>query len=244
MKGKIYVTGIGPGNSDMMCGRALQVIKKSTLIVGYKKYIALIESLIEEKEVFSNGMRGEKIRCEKALEYAEKGETVALVSSGDPGIYGMAGLMLEIAEQKKSSVEIEVVPGISAFNAAAALLGAPLMHDFAVISLSDLLTDWKVIEKRLEAASSADFVIALYNPRSKSRVKQLDGALEIMLSFKNPATPVGIVKNAFRKNQEKYITTLEKINEFTIDMYTLIVIGNSQTYVRGEKIITPRGYKL
>lgn len=243
-KGKIFVVGLGPGDREHMTYAALQAIEASDTIVGYKTYIKLIEGLIENKRVISSGMRREIDRCEKTLELAMGGSMVALISSGDAGVYGMAGIMHEIAIEKKADIEVEVIPGITAANAAAAALGAPMMHDYVVISLSDLLTDWSLIEKRLKCAGEGDFIVCLYNPKSMGRQKQIEIAQEILLKHKNKDTPVGIVRNAKRKGETKVITTLEKMLEENIDMVTMVIIGNSNTKVEDGIMVTPRGYRL
>lgn len=243
-RGKIYVVGIGPGGLEHISPRALKVIKESEIIIGYKTYIQFIEELLKDKEIIDSGMKREVERCHLTLDKAVEGNTVALISSGDAGVYGMAGIMLEIKLERNSDIEIEVVPGITAANAAAAALGAPLMHDFAVISLSDLLTDWNLIKKRLEYAAMGDFVITLYNPKSKGRVHQIEEAREIFLKHKPSSTPVGIVKNAKRQGEEITITDLENMLKYPIDMLTVIIIGNSNTYVKNGAMITPRGYSL
>lgn len=243
---KIFVTGIGPGLYEHMTEAARKSLEEADIILGYKTYIDIIKDLIGDKEVLSSGMRREIDRCEKALELAEQGKTVCLVSSGDAGVFGMAGIMLEIVENNKSDVEVTIIPGVSAANAAAATLGAPLMHDYAVISLSDLLTDWAVIEKRLHAAGEGDFIITLYNPKSKGRPHNIEKAQEILLKYKDPKTPVGIVRNAKRENESCLITELGQMNKAEIDMFSMVIIGNSKTYVTKDfkKMITPRGYQL
>ncbi|QEK11818.1 precorrin-3B C(17)-methyltransferase [Crassaminicella thermophila] len=242
--GKIYVVGLGPGDRLHMSERARRAILDSEAVVGYKTYIHLIEDLLEGKEVIDSGMRKEVERCNLTLDKALEGKNVSIISSGDAGVYGMAGIMLEVVNEKKVQVEIEVIPGITAANAAASVLGAPMMHDFAVISLSDLLTDWELIKKRIECASIGDFVVALYNPKSKGRVHQIEEAREIMLKHKLPNTPVGIVRNAKRSGEEVVITDLENMLNHSIDMFTVVIIGNAKTYVKNGKMITPRGYHL
>lgn len=239
---KIYVIGIGPGDREQMSFTALNAIEDSNVIVGYKTYIDLIEDLLEGKEVVNSGMKREVERCQLTIDKALEGNRVSIVSSGDPGVYGMAGIMLEMVDKQDLDLEVEIVPGISAANAAAASLGSPLMHDYAIISLSDLLTDWEVIKKRLNAASEADFVIALYNPRSKGRRTQIEEAREIFLKHRDKNTPVGIVRNAKRAGEEVVITTLEKMLEEEINMFTMVIVGNSNTYSSNGKMITPRGY--
>lgn len=242
----IYVVGIGPGDRLAMTVEAEKIIKDSDIIVGYKTYLDLISELIADKEVVSTGMTKEVERCTRAIEISleNPNKIVSIVSSGDSGIYGMAGLVYELAEKLKYRGKIKVVPGVTSSVAAAALLGAPIMHDYATISLSDLLTPWDLIEKRIELSSEADMVICLYNPRSKTRVRQLPRAVELMLKHKDGNTPVGIVKDAYRENQVVYTTTLDSIDYGDIDMRTVIIVGNKTSYINDGKIITPRGYKL
>lgn len=229
-----------------MSARALEALQYADVIVGYKTYIDLIKDLIQEKKVISTGMTREKERCAAAVEQAAAGHRVAVVSSGDPGVYGMAGLILEMLEARGQlkTTPVQIIPGITSATASAARLGAPLMHDFAVISLSDLLTPWETIEKRLEAAARADFVIVLYNPASKKRDWQIKKAREICLDYKTPTTPVGIVKNAARKDEEIYITDLSGMLDYPIDMLTTVIVGNRSTRRVEGFIITPRGYAL
>ncbi|WZL71770.1 precorrin-3B C(17)-methyltransferase [Clostridiaceae bacterium 35-E11] len=243
-QGKVYVVGLGPGDRQHMSHRALEAIKDSEVIIGYKTYIDLVKDLLENKEVIDSGMRKEVERCNLTLDKALEGKKVSIISSGDAGVYGMAGIMLEVKYERDCDLEIEVVPGITAASAAASALGAPMMHDFAVISLSDLLTDWELIKKRIECAAMGDFIIALYNPKSKGRVHQIEEAREIILRYKSPQTPVGIVKNAKREGEEIYIANLENMLQYPIDMLTVVIIGNTKTYVKDGKIITPRGYAL
>ena len=243
---KIYVIGLGPGLHSHMTEAAKASLEAADVIVGYKTYIKLIEGLVDGKTILESGMRKERDRCKECLDLAKDGKPVALVSSGDAGVYGMAGIMLEMAESEDADVDIEVVPGISAANAAAATLGAPLMHDYCVISLSDLLTDWDVIKKRIRCAGEGDFVVALYNPKSKGRPTNINTCQEILLKYKSKDTPVGIVRNAKRADEHMEITTLEKMCESDIDMFSMVIIGNSKTYVSkdGKTMITPRGYQL
>ncbi|ALC15418.1 adenosylcobyric acid synthase (glutamine-hydrolysing) [Desulfuromonas soudanensis] len=245
MSGKLYVVGIGPGGAEHMTPAARAAIGAATTVVGYQTYLELLPELLEGKKLVSSGMMKEVERCRRALEIAGSGETVALVSSGDAGIYGMAGLVLELAENwPGKKPEIEIVPGVSAVQAAAALLGAPLMHDFAVISLSDLLTPWETIRRRLEAAAGADFVVALYNPRSRGRVTQIVEAREILLRHRSPQTPVGLVRNACRAGETVTVSDLSSFLEHDIDMFTVVIIGNGATRVDGAgRMVTPRGYQ-
>ena len=238
------MVGIGPGNLENMSIRAVEVIKSSDCIIGYKTYINLIKDLVEGKEVINSGMRAEIDRASLAIEKAEAGKVVSVISSGDPGVYGMAGLVLEVAKNAGQKIPVEVVPGIPSENAAAALLGAPLMHDHVTISLSDLLTPWEVIEKRVTLAAEGDFVVVLYNPKSSERKWQIEKTVEILLSKKSADTPVGIVKSAMRKKQNVTITNLGEVLEHPIDMTTILIIGNSTTFVYDNYMVTKRGYKV
>lgn len=238
--GKLFVVGIGPGNLENMSAQAVEALRSADIVAGYSGYIEYVKPFIQGKEVFQNGMTGEIERCSYAAAKVREGKTVCLISSGDAGLYGMAGPALETAPD----IDVEIIPGISAAFAAAAKLGAPLMHDTALISLSDKLTDYALIKKRVALAAEADFVIALYNPKSKTRITYIEEAVNLMLQFKPPATPVGIVKNACRKNEEIIVTTLDKIDYGTIDMFTIVIIGNKDSYLRNGMIITPRGYNL
>jgi cobalt-precorrin 5A hydrolase/precorrin-3B C17-methyltransferase len=254
-QGKLYVVGTGPGAVEHITPYARQAIAESDAIVGYGTYIDLIRELIKDKEVFSTGMTQEIDRCGKAVELALQGKTVSVISGGDPGIYAMAGLVFEIVRaevRKRGSAEttnnsigvtVEVVPGISALNACAARLGAPLMHDFASISLSDRLTPWELIEKRLDAAAMADFVIVLYNPKSKGRATHIGRAREIIMKHRAPDTPVGIVKGAMRADEKVVLTDIERMLDAEIDMQTTVIIGNAKTFRWNNLMITPRGYE-
>ncbi len=245
MNGKLTVVGIGPGGAAHMTPASRVAIETADVVAGYKTYLELVPELLEGKRLVSSGMRKEIERCRNALHEAAEGRRVALISSGDAGIYGMAGLVLELAEDQGLDVEIEIVPGVSAVQAAAARLGAPLMHDFAVISLSDLLTPWKTIRQRLEAAAGADFVIALYNPRSKGRTRQILEAREVLLRHRPGATPVGIVRNATRDNETVTVSDLEHFTDETIDMFSLVLIGNAATRIDSKgRMVTPRGYAV
>ena len=238
--GKIYVVGIGPGKKENMTFRAYEAMENSDIIVGYKTYVDLVKEYDPGKEMKSSAMTKEVDRCTEVLELARQGKTVSLISSGDAGVYGMAGIMLEIADE---DMEVEVIPGITATNAAAAIAGAPIMHDYATISLSDLLTDWELIKKRLELAAQGDFVVSIYNPKSRGRVTQIEEAREIMMKYKPKSTPVAIVRNAGREDERYILTTLEEMLNHEIDMLTIVLIGNSNTFVKNGKIITPRGYE-
>lgn len=241
-KGKLYIVGIGPGGADHITFAAKKAIESSTTIVGYKTYLELIHDLLSGKEVISSGMTKEIDRAWQAISRARDGEIVSLVSGGDPGIYAMAGLVFEILCNKNLDLEMEVIPGIAAINGCAARLGAPLMHDFASISLSDLLTPWKVIEKRLHHAAAADFVIVLYNPKSKKRTEHIQKAQDIIMKYRAPETPAGIVTAATRKEETVVVTTLKKIAEAHIGMQSTVIIGNSKSFIWNGYMITPRGY--
>jgi len=225
-----------------MTPAAAAALHDAEVIVGYKTYLDLVADFLTNKEVIASEMMKEVERCRKSLQMAESGKSVALVSGGDPGIYAMAGLVYQLAEEMNCSCTIEVIPGIAAVNGCAAVLGAPLMHDFAAVSLSDLLTPWPLIEKRLAAAAMADFVTAIYNPRSKKRTQQIVTAREIFLEHRLPSTPVGIVTAATREHEKAVVTTLENMLEEEITMQSTVIIGNTNTYVWKGKMITPRGY--
>ena len=239
---RIYVTGLGPGAGDQMTVKARKVLEHCPVIIGYTVYIDLIRESFKDKVFLSTPMRQEADRCRMAFREAEKGRDVAMVCSGDAGIYGMAGLIFEIGRDYPD-IEIEVVPGITAASGGAAVLGAPLMHDFAVISLSDLLTPWETIEKRLDAAAQADFVICLYNPSSRKRADHLQKACDIILQHRDPGNVCGIVRNIGRDGESCAIMTLEKLRDTGTDMFTTVFIGNSRTFELNGKMITPRGYK-
>ena len=240
----IYVIGIGPGSRDLMTQEAIAAMEDAEVIVGYKTYIKLVEDFIKDKEVVQNGMRKEVDRCQDAIDMAKTGKKVAVISSGDAGIYGMAGLILELITKQNLDIPVKVVPGVTASIGAAAVLGAPIMHDFCHISLSDLMTPWEVIEKRLRLAAEADFVICLYNPRSKGRSEHLAKAFKIMGEFKDGSTPIGIVKDVGRADQEKFICTFDTMDFERVDMTTMVIIGNKSTYIKDDLMITPRGYTV
>lgn len=228
-----------------MTVQAQHVLKTCDAIAGYTRYITLIKDFTEGKEIIKNGMRSEVERCKTAVETAHQGKTVAMVSSGDSGVYGMAGLILEIVQQGDySDVEVEIVPGVTSANACASVLGAPLMHDYVTISLSDWLTERSLIDKRLHAIGQGDFIAAIYNPRSKARPTIIDEARDILLQYKSADTPVGLVKNAYREGQQVVLTTLGEMLDHEIGMLTTIIVGNAQTYIKDGKMITPRGYGL
>lgn len=239
---KVTVIGLGPGGGADLTGRARAALEACDLIVGYTAYIDLVRADFPQKETLSTGMRREVDRCRAAVEAARTGKDVAVVCSGDSGVYGMAGLIYEVA-QEYDPIEIEVVPGITAACGGAAVLGAPLTHDFAVISLSDLLTPWEKIEKRLEAAAAADFVICLYNPRSHSRADYLQRACDILLRQKSPDTVCGFVQNIGREGERAVTLSLQELRDNTeVDMFTTVFIGNEETTLIGGKMVTPRGY--
>jgi precorrin-3B C17-methyltransferase len=238
------VVGIGPGARNEISQRAWNALKDSETIVGYKLYVDLVKDIIGTKQVIATAMRKEIERVEIAIQEALSGKTVSIISSGDPGVYGMAGLVLEVIAQKNIELSLEIISGIPAANASAAVLGAPLMHDYAVISLSDLLTPWETIEKRVKCAAEADYVIVLYNPKSAQREWQIEKTAHIIRQHKPPTTPVGIVKDASRENESVIITTLDKMISCPIDMTTVIIIGNSTTFRYRSYMITKRGYHV
>lgn len=237
---KLYVIGIGPGGREHMTLKAIDTIRECDVIVGYTPYIDYLGDLTEGKELYSTGMTGEIQRCKVAIEKTKEGKTTAIISTGDAGLYGMAGPILEMAED----IEVEIIPGVTSAFSAAAELGSPIMHDFASISLSDLMTPWEVIENRIEKSAEADFVIAIYNPRSKGRKDHLDKAIDIILKYRDKKTPVGIVRNSGREGTDIKITQLNNIDYNSVDMLSVLIIGNSNTYIKEDKIITPRGYNI
>ncbi|AHJ12822.1 MULTISPECIES: precorrin-3B C(17)-methyltransferase [Sulfurospirillum] len=240
MKNNIYVVGIGPGSLEHLSFRAYHVLKEVNVIIGHKTYVNLVKEYFPEKVFIKSGMKREVERCLETLEIAKSGKSVALISSGDAGVYGMAGIMLEIALD--NGFNVEIIPGITSANASASVVGAPIMHDHATISLSDLLTDWELIKKRVDLASQGDFVISFYNPKSKSRLTQIAEAREIMLKHKNKDTVVAIVRNTGREGENHVLTSLENMLEHEIDMFTTVIVGNSKTFIKENKMITPRGY--
>lgn len=240
---KITVVGIGPGSDSDITPAAITAIKNASVIVAYKYYIRFIEHLVDTSStIIDTGMKKERQRVEEAILYAMKGEDVCIVSSGDAGIYGMAPLALEMCRQMNVDIEIEIVPGISAFQKAAALLGAPMGHDFCIISLSNLMISWELIEKRIRAAAEADFVTAVYNPKSNGRYWQLHRLREIFLESRSPSTPLGFVRQAGREEEAVSLTTLGEFNPDDVDMFTVVIIGNSQTFSHNGRMVTPRGY--
>ena len=240
---KVYVIGMGPGAYEQMTVKAVRTLEKCDVIVGYTVYIELLKEYFPDKRYLTTSMRQEAARCRMAFEEAAKGAVTAMVCSGDAGVYGMSGLMLEIG-QEYPHVKVEVIPGVTAANGGAAVLGAPLIHDFAVISLSDLLTPKEKIEKRLKAAAMADFVICLYNPSSRKRADYLKKACEYILEYQSPDTVCGYVRNIGREGEDAHILTLSELKDTEVDMFTTVYIGNSQTRNVDGKMVTPRGYRL
>lgn len=241
------MVGIGPGDLAHMSGKGHLAIREAEVIVGYNTYLELIRDILSpQQEIITSGMMQELERGTAAVRRAAEGRRVAVVSSGDAGVYGMAGVVLELIYklQLQEKIDCEVVPGISAVQAAAAALGAPLMHDFAVISLSDLLTPWEKIKERVAHAAQGDFVIALYNPKSVKRTWQIEEVREILLAYRSADIPVGIVRNAARAGEQVLISTIDDFTRQPIDMFSLVIVGNTQTYVVDGKMITPRGYEL
>lgn len=241
--GKLYAVGFGPGGYEHMTAKAIDVIRNADVITGYTTYVEMLKKYFPDKEYVATPMTKEMDRCRMAVDLADEGKTVAMVSSGDSGIYGMAGILLEIKAEKKSDVEIETVPGVTAASAAASVLGAPLMHDFAVISLSDLMTPFSLIMKRVDCAGQGDFIVCLYNPKSKKRVDYVEKAADILMKYRGADTPVGVVRHAGREEEEAYITSLGELKNAPVDMFSIVIIGNSNTYVKDGKMITPRGYE-
>ncbi|MBR6972808.1 MAG: precorrin-3B C(17)-methyltransferase [Bacteroidales bacterium] len=242
--GKIIVAGIGPGSEKDITPSVIEAVSQADAVVGYKYYFRFIEKYLKEGAVcLDTGMKQERDRAAQAMELAREGKTVCVISSGDSGIYGMAPLLWQMRSENKEDVEIETLPGISAFQKAASLLGAPIGHDLCLISLSDLMTPWLLIEKRIRAAAQADFITAVYNPKSHGRYWQLYRLVEIFLEEgRSPQTPVGCVRQAGREDEKVWTTTLSKLNPEDVDMFTVLIIGNSQTYLDGSAMITPRGY--
>jgi precorrin-3B C17-methyltransferase len=249
MEGKLYIVGVGPGHHDHMTFRAKQVIEESDTIVGYTTYVNLVEDLIQGKEIHSYAMTQEVERAHQCIDLAKEGKTVSLVSSGDPGIYGMAGLIFEVLAESgwdpKSGLHVELVPGVSALNSCASIIGSPLMTDFAVCSMSDLLVPWEIIVKRVEAAAKGDFVLVIYNPASKKRIHQLQDTRQILLKYRKPTTPVAIIKGAFRESETVIMTDLEHMENHAdqLGMISTVIVGNSSTYNFKDLMINPRGYK-
>jgi len=248
LTGKLFIVGVGPGHHDHMTFRAKQVIEESDTIVGYETYVNIVQDLIDGKDVYRYAMTQEVERAHQCIDLAKSGKIVSLVSSGDPGIYGMAGLIYEMLAESgwdpKNGLPVEIIPGISALNSCASIIGSPLMTDFAVLSMSDLLVPWEIIVKRVEAAAQGDFVIVIYNPSSKKRIHQLQDTIKILLKYRKPTTPVAIIKGAFRNSQSVVLTDLENITNYSdkLGMITTVIIGNSSTYNYKDLMINPRGY--
>lgn len=247
--GKLYLVGLGPGGLDHLTPAAQDALRQADTVVGYRPYVEQVSSLVEGKNIVSMELGQELERAAKAVDFAYAGHQVAVVSSGDTGIYGMAGPVFRVLVDRGWDGEnppLEVLPGVSAMQAAAAILGSPLMQDFCAISLSDLLTPWETIRQRLEAAAQGDFVVALYNPRSRRRNQQLQEARSILLGHRSGQTPVGIVREAYRPGQEITLTDLEHLIEHveSVDMVTLVLIGNSTSFVHRGRMVTPRGYEV
>ena len=251
MAGKLCIVGVGPGHHDHMTFRAKEAIAQSDTIVGYETYVNLVQDLIGGKTVYRYAMTQEVERARQCIELARSGKTVSLVSSGDPGIYGMAGLIYEtLAEagwdpRDGDDLPVEIIPGISALNSCASIVGSPLMTDFAVVSMSDLLVPWEIIEKRVRAAAQGDFVIVIYNPASKKRIHQLQDTRKLLLEYRKPATPVAIIKGAFRESETIVMTDLESLPDHSdkLGMISTVIVGNSSTYNYKDLMINPRGYK-
>lgn len=242
--GRLHVVGFGPGGREHMTLLAEETIRNADVVTGYTTYVNMLRPIFPEKEYKATGMMREVERCRMAIEDAMTGLDVAMVSSGDSGIYGMAGIVYQLADEMGADIEIDTVPGVTAASTAASVLGAPLMHDTAIISLSDLMTPIDLIMRRVELAAEGDFVVCLYNPKSRTRTEYLDRACEIISRKRSPETPVGIVRNAGREDQWSKVTTLGGLDSADVDMFCIVVIGNSQTYVSGGRMITPRGYRI
>lgn len=241
-RAKIFAVGIGPGGAEFLTPRAHEVLINADVVVGYRPYLELLGDLIADKEVLSTGMRGEVARCQAAIAKARQGDVVAVVSSGDAGIYGMAGLLLELEEKEEQPLDIEVVPGVTAANAAAAALGAPLMNDFAVLSLSDWLTPLEEIRRRVKAVAAADLVSVLYNPQSRSRRELLPEVIKEFISARGASTVVGTVRNAGRDGEKCWLGTLSELPVEEVDMVTVVLVGNSRSAVINNRMVTRRGY--
>lgn len=241
--GRLTVVGFGPGGYEDMTNRAVKAIEEAEVVIGYTTYVELLKRVFPEKEYAATPMMQEVKRCEMAVEMAERYDRIAIVSSGDSGIYGMAGIVIETAAKKHAKIDIEVVPGITAASAAAAILGAPLMHDFSVISLSDLMTPIDLIMQRIECAGMSDMIVCLYNPKSKKRTAYVEQAADILMRYRRNDTPVGVVRHAGREEQSAYLTTLGELKDAPLDMFCVVLIGNSATYIMDGKMITPRGYE-
>lgn len=239
---KLYVIGIGPGEYEQMTLKAIHAMEKSEVIIGYTVYVDLVKEHFPGKEFLTTPMKKEVDRCVMAFEEAKKGKVVSMICSGDAGVYGMSGLMYEVGVNYPE-VELEIIPGVTAATGGAAVLGAPLIHDFCLISLSDLLTPWEKIEARLLAAAEADFVVCLYNPSSRKRSDYLQKACDLMMQYKSPETVCGTVCNIGREGEEYQVMTLKELRDRQVDMFTTVFIGNSQTKEINGKMVTPRGYR-
>ena len=244
MAGKLHVVGFGPGGRDHMTNKAVETIRDADIVTGYTTYVDMIRPIFPDKTYKATGMMKEVERCRMAIQDALDGNDVAMISSGDSGIYGMAGIIYELADEMGADLEIDVVPGMTAASTAASVLGAPLMHDLAIISLSDLMTPLDLIMKRVDCAGQGDMIVCLYNPKSKTRTGYLDEARSILLRYRSPDTPVGIVRNAGRDDEWSKVTTLGDLDSNDVDMFCIVIIGNSQTYISNGRMITPRGYRV
>lgn len=244
MKGRLHVVGFGPGGKEHMTFKAADVIQNADVVTGYTTYVNMIKPYFPDKTYKATGMMKEVDRCKMAIDDAMAGKDVAMISSGDSGIYGMAGIIYQLADEMKADIEIDTVPGITAASTAASVLGAPLMHDLAIISLSDLMTPIDLIMKRVDCAGQGDMIVCLYNPKSKGRTEYLNQTQQILLKHRSADTPVGIVRNAGRDDERKEITTLGDLDKADVDMFCMVIIGNSQTYVANGRVITPRGYRI
>ncbi len=243
-QGKIFAVGIGPGGADLLTPRAHEVLMRAEVVVGYRPYLDLLGNLIDGKDIISTGMRGEVERCQSAITKALQGRVVAVVSSGDAGIYGMAGLLLELEEKEDDPLEVEVVPGVTAANAAAAALGAPLMNDFAVLSLSDWLTPLEEIKHRVKVVAAADLVCVLYNPQSHSRRELLPEVINEFARVRGESTVAGTVRNAGREGEKCWLGTLTELPVADVDMVTVVLIGNSRSFIINNRMVTRRGYQV
>lgn len=249
MTGKLFIVGVGPGHHDHMTFRAKEAIEESDTIVGYETYVNLVEDLIKDKDVYRYAMTQEVERAHQCIDLAKSGKIVSLVSSGDPGIYGMAGLIYEILAESgwdpKTGLPVEVIPGVSALNSCSSIIGSPLMTDFAVVSMSDLLVPWEMIVKRVEAAAQGDYVLVIYNPASKKRIHQLEDTRKLLLKYRKPETPVAIIKGAYRDSQSVLLTDLQNLSNHSdmLGMISTVIVGNSSTYAYKDLMINPRGYK-
>ncbi|MDY5679597.1 MAG: precorrin-3B C(17)-methyltransferase [Candidatus Methanomethylophilaceae archaeon] len=244
MTGRLHVVGFGPGGKEHMTFKAAETIQNADIVTGYTAYVNMMKPIFPDKEYKATGMMKEVDRCRMAIEDAMSGKDVAMISSGDSGIYGMAGIIYQLADEMKADIEIDTVPGMTAASTAASVLGAPLMHDLAIISLSDLMTPLDLIMKRVDCAGIGDMIVCLYNPKSKTRTEYLNQAQQILLKHRSAETPVGIVRNAGREDQRAQITTLGDLDKADVDMFSIVIIGNSQTYVSNGRMITPRGYRI